>query len=131
TEAHRADTQLVSLFHDPGFEPRQSLVGVDIVKGAEELALRQLIPVCAIAPDADAHGAGRAALSLRLPNRMQDALADALQIAVGASEMVQVARHRILNVLVLAAAALQDEFDLDLILFPLLEVHYRRLVTEI
>src|ERR1019366_2913989 len=62
---------------------------------------------------------------------MQDALADAFQIAVGAAQVIQIARHRVLDILVLAAAALEDQFDLDLVLLPLLEVNDRRLFAQV
>ena len=39
--------------------------------------------------------------------------------------------HRILDVLVLAAAALEDQLDFDLVLFPLLEVDDGRLLAQV
>ena len=76
-------------------------------------------------------GARRAALSLRLPHGMQDALAHAFQVAVGAAQVIERAGHGILNVLVLAAAALEDQLDFDLILFPLLEMNDRRFFAQV
>ena len=85
----------------------------------------------AIAADAHPYRARRATLPLRLPHRVQDALAHAFQIAVGASQVIQLGGQRILDVLVLAAAALQDQLDLNLVLLPLLEVDHRRLLAQI
>ena len=65
------------------------------------------VPVGAIAADAHAEGARRAALPLRLPHGMQDALADAFQLAVGAAQVIENARHRVLDVFVLAASFLK------------------------
>ncbi len=87
------------------------------------MSLCQIVAVGAVAADADADGARRAALPLRLPHGVQDAFAHAFEIAVGAAHVIERAGHGILDVLVLAAAALEDQLDLDLILFPLLEVH--------
>ena len=85
----------------------------------------------AIAADADAQRARRAALSLRLPHRVQNAFAHAFQIAVGAAQMIESRGQGILDVLVLAAAALEDQLHFDLILLPLLEVDHRRLRAQI
>src|SRR4051794_13278897 len=85
----------------------------------------------AIASDADSDGSWGAALPLRLPDRVQDALADALEVPVGATQVVELARDRVLDILVLAAAAFEDQLDLDLVLFPLLEVDHRGLDAEI
>jgi hypothetical protein len=74
---------------------------------------------------------GRAALPLRLPDGMQDALAHAFQIAVGAAQMIQSAGHGILNVLVLAAAALEDQLHFDLVVFPLLEMDDRGFLAQV
>ena len=79
--------------------------------------------MCPVAADADADSARRATLPLRLPNRVQDTLADAFQVAIGAAQVVQHHGHRVLDVLVLAAAALEDELDFDFVLFPLLKVN--------
>src|SRR6202040_918008 len=89
------------------------------------------IAVRAVAADADADGAGRAALPLRLPYGVQNAFAHAFQIAVGAAHVIESARDGILDVLVLAAAALKDQLDLNLIVFPLFKMNDRRLFAQI
>jgi hypothetical protein len=63
----------------------------------------------AIAADADADGPGTAALALRLPHRVEDALLDALEVPIGAAEMRQLDGHRVLRVRVLAASPFQDQ----------------------
>ena len=80
--------------------------------------LGELVTVRAIAADADAEGARRAALSLRLPDGVQDALAHAFEIAVGAAQVFELAGQGILDVLVLAAAAFEDQLHFDLVLVP-------------
>src|SRR6185437_2500780 len=84
-----------------------------------------------VAADADTNRARAAALSLRLPDGVQDALADAVQRAIGAAEMIERRRQRVLGVRVLAAASLQDQLDLDLVVFPLLEVDDWRTGTKV
>ena len=106
-------------------------IGIHVVERAEELFLRDIVTVRAIAADADAQRARRAALPLRLPDRVQQALADAFQIAIRAAQTLERGGQRILNVLVLAAAALEDQLDLDLVLLPLLEVDHGRPGAEI
>ena len=131
-EAHGTDAQGVHGPHDLGFERGEPLVRVHIVQRPEELLLRLEIARRAIAADGDANGAGRAALALRLPDGVQDALADAVERAIGAAEMRQLGRQRVLRVHVLAAAALQDQPDLDLVvLLPLIEVKDRRAGPEV
>ena len=68
--------------------------GIDVVERAEELVLGELVAVRAVAADADADGARRAALSLRLPHRVQDALAHAFEVAVGAAQVIERRRAR-------------------------------------
>src|SRR5581483_2404448 len=84
-----------------------------------------------VAADADADGARRASFPLRLPHRVQDALANAVERAIGAAEMGQLDRQRVLRVRVLAAAALEDQLDLDLVARPLVEVDDRRARPEV
>src|SRR5690349_10613258 len=85
----------------------------------------------AIAADAYSHCARRAALSLRLPYRMQDALANALQIAARFAQMIELHGQRILDVLVLAASALEDQLHLDLVVLPLLEVDHGSICAQV
>ena len=106
-------------------------VGVHVVEGAEQLLLRVLVAAGAVAADADADRARAAALALRLPDGVQDALAHALEVAVGAAEVRQFDRHRILRVAVLAAAALEQQPHLDVVAVPLLEVDDRRSGAEV
>jgi hypothetical protein len=62
---------------------------------------------------------------------VEDALPDAIERAIGATEMWKFDRNRVLRVRVFAAATLEDELDLDLVLFPLLEVNDRRARPEV
>jgi hypothetical protein len=52
----------------------------------------------AIAADAHADGARRAALALRIPHRVQDALAHAFDGAIGATKIRQLGWQRVLDV---------------------------------
>jgi len=85
----------------------------------------------AVAPDTDPDGAGRATLTLRLPNAMEDALFDAFEVPIGAAQVIEGAGDGVLDIHILAAATLQDEAHLDLRLFPLLEVQDGRARTEV
>ena len=130
-EAHRADADAIGFLHDLGFELGQLRHGIRVVESAEQLAFGKVVAVRAIAADADAERAGRAALALRLPDGVQNALANAFQVAIRAAQVFQLAGQGILDVLVLAAAALEDQLDLDLIFFPLIEVNDRRFGAEV
>ena len=88
-EAHGAHAEPVHRLHDLGLERRQSRVGVHIVQRAEQLLLGLGVAAGAIAADAHADGARGAALALRLPHGVQDALAHTLDRAVGAAKMRQ------------------------------------------
>ncbi len=130
-EPHRADAEHVDRPHDLGFELRQPRIGIHIVDRPEQLFLRVHVTRGAVAADADADRAGRAALPLRLPDGVQDALAHAFECPIGAAKMRQLGRHRILRVHVLAAAALENQLHLDVVALPLLEVDDRRARPEV
>ncbi len=85
----------------------------------------------AIAADADTYGAGTAAFALRLPHGVQDALLHAVERAIRPSEMRELDGQRILRVGVFAAAALENQLDLDVGLLPLIEVNDRRAGAEV
>ena len=121
-EAHRADVERVDRAHDRRFELGQPRIRIHVVERAEQLLLRVQVAGRAIAADADADGARAAALALRVPDRVQDALPHAFERAIGAAEMRQLHRQRVLRVRVLAAAALEDQLDLDVVALPLIEV---------
>src|SRR5262249_38543930 len=84
-----------------------------------------------VAAHAYTDGSRCAALSLRLPHRMQDTLFDPGKITIGAAKMVEVAGHGILNILILAAAAFEDQAYFDIVLFPLLKMDDRRAGAKI
>ena len=130
-EAHRADLEVVHRRHDRRFELRQPRIRIDIVERAEQLLLGVRVAGRAIAADADADGARAAALALRVPHRVQDALPHAVERAIGAAEVRQLDRQRVLRVGVLAAAALQNQLDLDVVALPLIEVDDRRAGAEV
>jgi hypothetical protein len=54
---------------------------------------------------------------------VEDALAHAFEITVGPTQIRQLAGHGVLDVGVLASAALQQQPDFDLVVFPLLEMN--------
>src|SRR4029079_9835260 len=97
--------------------------GVHVVDRAEQLLLRVEIPGRAITTHAHADGAGTAALPLRLPHGVQNALADPFEGSVSAPEMLERRRQRVLRIHVLAAAALQEQPYLDRVPLPLFEVY--------
>ena len=92
---------------------RQPRIGIDVVERAEQLLFGVRVAGRAIAADADADRARRAAFALRVPDGVEDALPHAVERPIGASEMRQLHRQRVLGVGVLAAAALQNQLDLD------------------
>ena len=107
------DRELVRLLHHRRFDLRQPGIGIGVVERPEQLFLRVQITRRAIAANADADRARTAALPLCLPDRVEDALANAFERAIGAAEMIELGRQRVLRVRVLAAAALQDQLDFD------------------
>src|SRR5262249_13854281 len=72
-EAHRADVEIVDRRHDRGFELGQPRIRVDVVERSKQLLLRVRVARRAIAADADADRARRAAFALGVPHRVQDA----------------------------------------------------------
>src|SRR5262249_38422201 len=80
------------------------------------------VPGRPVAADADADRSGTAPFALRIPYRVENALSNTLERAVGASEVRQFDRQRILRVGVFAAAAFEDQFDFNLVAFPLIKV---------
>ncbi len=130
-EAHRADAERVDGAHDVRFELGQHGLGVHVVERPEQLRLGVRVSRRAVAADADADGAGAASLALGLPDGVQDALAHALQIAVGPAQVRQLDWHRVLRVAVLAPAAFQQQLHLDGLLLPLMEVNDGRTRAEV
>src|SRR4030095_903205 len=131
-EAHRADAERVGRLHDVIFEFRQLRMRVGVVERAEKLFFRVLVTGRAGGGDTDADGSRAAPLPLSLPDRVQDALAHAVQVAPGLAQMRNLHRQRVLNVLILTAAALEQQLDLDLaVVLPLLEMHRRRAGAQV
>jgi hypothetical protein len=127
-----ADAQLVDLAHDRRLELGQARIRIDVVERAEQLLLRLHVTRRAIAADRHPNRPRSAALALRVPHRVQDALPDPLERAIGAAEIRQFRRQRVLRVHVLAAAALQDQLHLDLVVvLPLVEVDDRGAGPEV
>jgi hypothetical protein len=62
---------------------------------------------------------------------VQDTLAHAFEVSVGPAQAAEIDGHRVLRVAVLAAAALQQQFDLDFLAVPLFEVDYRGARAEV
>src|SRR5882672_6211535 len=75
-----------------------------------------------VSADANTEGAGTAALPLSLPNGVQDALMNSLPVAIRPPQVIQRAREEVLDILVFAAAAFQNEPHLYIVPFPLLEM---------
>ena len=106
-------------------------IRIHVVERAEQLLLRVQVAGRAIAADAHADSARAAALALRVPHRVQNALANAVERAIGAAEMRKLNRQRVLRVCVFAAAAFENQLDFDLVAFPLVEVDDRGAGTEV
>ena len=104
---------------------------IHVVERAEKLVFGERVAVRAVAADADAQGARRAALSPAPATRRAGCTCARLRDASGFAHVLQIAGQRILDVLVLAAAAFEDQLHFDLILVPLLEVNHRRFLAQI
>jgi hypothetical protein len=131
SEPHRPDAQLVHFSHDGGFKRCQPWITIHVIKGPKQLLLGVNVAGCAIAANANANGARRAPFALRVPDRVENAFPHALEVAIGASQSLQLGRHRILGIHVLAAAALQDQLHFDVVSFPLLEMNDGRAGTKV
>ena len=112
-------------------QPAQPLIRIHVVQRAKQLLLRVHVPRRAIAADAHAHRSRAAPFALRLPHGVQHALADSLERSIGAAEMIELRRQRVLRIRVLAAAAFEDQLDLDGRFFPLIEMDDRRARPEV
>ena len=112
---------------------RRAKIGmrVDVVEGAEQLLLGEHVAVGAVAADADADGARSAALSLRLPDGVQNALAHAFEVAVGLAHVLQIAGSEYWMFLFSQPPPLRISFTSISILVPLLEVDDGGLGAEI
>jgi hypothetical protein len=108
SESHGPSAEHIGSFHYVIFQRGQSRVRVDIIQGAEQLLLGALIAGSSVSAYADSYCAGAAALPLSLPDGVQYALSHAIEVAPGPAQMRQLGRQRILYVLILAAAALQQ-----------------------
>src|SRR5262249_3394542 len=130
-ESHRADSQFVGVLGDIFLQLRQLGDRIDVVRFAEELSLGGVITARPIAADANAQVARGAALSLRLIDGVHQALADAVEVAIGASQPGELLRQRILDVLVFASPPFEQQLDFDLVLAVLMEVKYGSAGAEV
>ena len=130
-EPHRADLEIVHRRHDRCFDVGEPQVRIDVVERAEQLLLGVRVARRAIAADADADSARRAAFALRVPHRVEDAFPDAVERPIRAAQMRQLDGQRVLRVGVLAPAAFQNQLDLHVVAFPLIEMNDRRAGSEV
>src|SRR5258708_1653304 len=131
TETHGPNAQCVRIRHHFRFQIRKFRNRVYIFLVAEELFFGMGVAAGAVAADGYTDEPGAAALTLGLVDGVEDTLVDAIQVAVGPANLRQLLGERILNILVLAAAALEEEQDLDIITLPLFKMNDRRPRTEI
>src|SRR5262249_39693136 len=92
TKPHGADSKPVHSPHDRGFELRESRVWVYVVESPEEVFFGMDVPRRTISANAHTDCAGTAALALRLPDRVQNALSYAFECAIGATQMRELGR---------------------------------------
>lgn len=131
-KAHGADSECVGRLDNVILEPCQLRVGIDIVERAEELLFGVEVPGCPVSANADTNRPGAAALPLGLPDRVEQAFPHPVEIPPRFPEVGQLHRQRVLNILVLAPATLEEQLYLDLILIlPLLEVDGRGSGSEV
>ena len=121
SEAHRADAQLVRIFHHVFFQlgaVRGSRIHIVYVRGTAA-ASRSSIAAGSVTADADPDEACAAALPLGLIDSMHDAFTNSVEVAVSACrDARRFCGRRVLDILVLTAAALQDQQDFDIIPRP-------------
>ena len=117
--------------HHLRFQLRQFGHRIHVVERSEQLILCYRVAMRAVAADADADRSRRAALALSLPDSVEQALSNSFESSIGAAKLFERAGQGVLDVLVLAAAALQHKLYFDFILLPLLEVDDRRLRSQI
>src|SRR5262249_38222074 len=122
--------ELVGLLEDAVLQGGQLGHRVGVVEFAEELLLGVLVAGGPVAADADAEEAGAAALALGVPDRVEDAAADAFQAAVAALA-ADGRRQRVLGAHVLAAAALEDQPHVHGVLAVLVPVEDRAAGPEV
>src|SRR5690606_28255222 len=109
----------------------QVFIRIHIIDGPEELHLSQFISRRPITADPNADKSCTAAMSLSLIDGVQDALADSIQVPPCSAKPFKLRRQAVLDVLVLAAAALEDQPNFNLILLPLFEVDDGRAFSQI
>src|SRR5262249_52177869 len=88
-KAHRADIEVVHRRHDRRFKFGQPRVRIHIVERPEQLPFRMCVPRRSIAANAYTDCTRTAALPLGMPDGVKDRFLDAIERAVGATEMRQ------------------------------------------
>src|SRR4051812_42326554 len=83
-KAHGPDVQPVGLIKYAGLKFGELGVGVMVIELAQQLLLGKLVAIGAVAADAHAEEPRPAPLALGLPDRVEDAGPDALEVAVAA-----------------------------------------------
>src|SRR5690348_15008243 len=109
----------------------QLLMRVHIVNLSERLLLGQLIAGCPITANSPTYDSSAAALSLSLVYSMHHAFANTIQTTARLAYSFKLSREAVLDVLILASSALEDQPHIDIISFPLFEMNYRSAGTEI
>src|SRR5262249_6635111 len=130
-EPHGPDGELICGVHDRALDRTEARIRIRVVERAEQLLFRVQVPRRAIAADAHPDRTGTAALALRLPHRVENALLHAFESAIRAAEVIEIRGKRVLRVRILAAASLEDQLHFNLVVLPLLEVDDRRAGPEI
>src|SRR5262245_52770177 len=132
TEAHGADAECIGGLHNIVFQPGQLRIRVDIVKRAKKLLFRMQVAGRSITTDADAERARATSLSLCLPDRVEYALTHTIKITSGLTQVRKFRRQRVLDILILTAAAFEQKLHFDLVIrLPLLEMHGRRTRAQV
>ena len=107
-QAHRADAKFVGVFGDALFQGVQVGVRVGLIEGAPEGFFGGVERRAAIAADAHAQEAGRAAFALGFVNSIHDHFVNAFQVAARVQARIG---QFVLRGDVLGAAALQHQAD--------------------
>src|SRR5262249_54693337 len=124
TESHRANVEPIGILQNAIFQRGQIGNAVGVVQVAQELLLGMFVAGGSVTANAHTQESWTTTLALSLPDGVEDATPDSLQVAITALA-VERDGQRILRAHVLAAAALENQPDVHVILAMLVPVKHR------
>ena len=127
-KSHRPDAQLVALAQQPLLQLGQFRQRVGVTQRAEKLLFGVDITAAPVGAEGHTEDARRAALALRLIDRVQQHLAHPFQVAPGAELGI---RQLVLRAHVLAPAPLEQQIDAQQVPLPLAKVKRGKPLAQI